>query len=90
MQRTLRIGWQHYDELEEVGEQLLREPMSAADFKCVLARLAPLPRGHPISRTLTAPAGESDETQMHPMMRLCFRCVECCKANAGAGERHRS
>lgn len=28
----------------------------------------------------------TSETQMHPMMRLCFRCAECCEADAGAGE----
>ncbi|MEJ7793350.1 MAG: DUF932 domain-containing protein [Gaiellaceae bacterium] len=45
--RTLRIAWRYYDELEEIGARLLREPMSAADFERFLGRLVPLPEPHP-------------------------------------------
>src|SRR4051794_136910 len=41
--RTLGIAWRYYDELEEIGGQLIRERMSAAEFERFLARLVPLP-----------------------------------------------
>jgi phage/plasmid-like protein (TIGR03299 family) len=41
--RTLGIAWQYYDELEEVGGQLIRERMSSAEFERFLAQLVPLP-----------------------------------------------
>ncbi len=41
--RTLGIAWRYYDELEEIGGRLIREPMSAAEFERFLAQLVPLP-----------------------------------------------
>lgn len=41
--RTLGIAWRYYDELEEVGGRLIREPMSGAEFERFLAGLVPLP-----------------------------------------------
>ena len=40
---TLGIAWRYYDELEEIGGRLIREPMSAAEFERFLAQLVPLP-----------------------------------------------
>jgi phage/plasmid-like protein (TIGR03299 family) len=41
--RTLGIAWRYYDELEEVGGQLIRERISPAEFERFLAQLVPLP-----------------------------------------------
>jgi phage/plasmid-like protein (TIGR03299 family) len=41
--RTLGIAWAYYDELEQVGGQLIRERMSGAEFERFLAQLVPLP-----------------------------------------------
>lgn len=41
--RTLGIAWRYYDELEEIGGRLIREPMSGAEFERFLAGLVPLP-----------------------------------------------
>src|SRR5215210_7436322 len=41
--RTLGIAWAYYDELETLGEQLIRERMDAGEFERFLARLVPLP-----------------------------------------------
>ena len=45
--RTLGIAWRYYDELEEVGGRLIREPLSAAEFERFLGRLVPLPEPRP-------------------------------------------
>ena len=41
--RTLGIAWRYYDELEQIGGQLIRERMSSAEFERFLAQLVPLP-----------------------------------------------
>ena len=43
--RTLGIAWRYYDELEQIGGQLIRERMSPAEFERFLAQLVPLPEG---------------------------------------------
>ena len=50
--RTLGIAWRYYDELEELGGRLIREPIGEGEFERFLARLVPLPdpvpdRGRP-------------------------------------------
>jgi phage/plasmid-like protein (TIGR03299 family) len=45
--RTLGIAWAYYDELEEIGGQLIRDRMDAAAFERFLARLVPLPEPKP-------------------------------------------
>src|SRR3954466_8712316 len=45
--RTLGIAWRYYDELEEVGGQLIGERMEAGEFERFLARLVPLPEPRP-------------------------------------------
>ena len=49
--RTLGIAWRYYDELEEIGGRLIREPMSGAEFERFLAR----------SRAAARAAGRPDE-----------------------------
>jgi hypothetical protein len=41
--RTLGIGWRYYDRLEQVGRELIRRPISGAEFERFLAQLVPLP-----------------------------------------------
>jgi hypothetical protein len=41
--RTLGIAWRYYDELEELGGQLIREALGEGEFERFLARLVPLP-----------------------------------------------
>jgi Domain of unknown function (DUF932) len=45
--RTLGIAWRYYDELERLGERLIRERMGASEFERFLARLVPLPEPKP-------------------------------------------
>ncbi len=45
--RTLGIGWRYYDELEALGDRLIREPLDAPSFERFLARLVPLPEPKP-------------------------------------------
>jgi phage/plasmid-like protein (TIGR03299 family) len=45
--RTLGIAWRYYDRLEETGERLIGERMSAAEFERFLTRLVPLPEPRP-------------------------------------------
>src|SRR5205823_8549239 len=45
--RTLGIAWRYYDELEEIGGQLIRERMDGGTFERFLARLVPLPEPKP-------------------------------------------
>jgi phage/plasmid-like protein (TIGR03299 family) len=42
--RTLGIAWRYYDRLEEIGRELIGQPMSGAEFERFLAQLVPLPR----------------------------------------------
>ena len=57
--RTLGIAWRYYDELEQVGGQLIREPMSAAEFDRFLSQLVPLPEPQPTRRTAGVRCGTS-------------------------------
>jgi phage/plasmid-like protein (TIGR03299 family) len=41
--RTLQVAWRYYDALEETGERLIREPLSAPAFERFLTQLVPLP-----------------------------------------------
>ncbi|GIU94223.1 MAG: hypothetical protein KatS3mg012_0680 [Gaiellaceae bacterium] len=41
--RTLGIAWRYYDELERLGERLIRERIDGREFERFLARLVPLP-----------------------------------------------
>ena len=41
--RTLGIAWRYYDELERVGDRLLRLAISRSEFETFVARLVPLP-----------------------------------------------
>jgi phage/plasmid-like protein (TIGR03299 family) len=41
--RTLGVAWRYYDELEELGGQLIRERIGEGEFERFLARLVPLP-----------------------------------------------
>jgi phage/plasmid-like protein (TIGR03299 family) len=41
--RTLGVAWRYYDELEEIGTQLIRRPMGEGEFEHFLARLVPVP-----------------------------------------------
>jgi phage/plasmid-like protein (TIGR03299 family) len=41
--RTLGVAWCYYDELEEIGGQLIRQRMGQGEFERFLARLVPLP-----------------------------------------------
>src|SRR5215210_5714998 len=41
--RTLGIAWRYYDELEELGGQLIRERIGEGEFERFLSRLVPLP-----------------------------------------------
>jgi phage/plasmid-like protein (TIGR03299 family) len=41
--RTLGVAWRYYDELEELGGRLIREPIGEGEFERFLARLVPLP-----------------------------------------------
>jgi phage/plasmid-like protein (TIGR03299 family) len=41
--RTLEIAWQYYDALEQTGERLIRQPLTAPAFDRFLAQLVPLP-----------------------------------------------
>ena len=52
--RTLGIAWRYYDELEELGGRLIREPMGEGEFERFLARLVPLPDPVPDRRTAGA------------------------------------
>jgi len=45
--RTLGIAWRYYDELEQIGGRLIRQPLSVAEFERFLARLVPLPEPRP-------------------------------------------
>ncbi|MGH3113307.1 MAG: DUF932 domain-containing protein, partial [Gaiellaceae bacterium] len=45
--RTLGIAWRYYDELEEIGGRLIREPIGESEFERFLARLVPLPEPRP-------------------------------------------
>jgi len=45
--RTLGIAWRYYDELEQVGERLLRERIGEGEFERFLAELVPLPPPQP-------------------------------------------
>ena len=45
--RTLGIAWRYYDELEEVGGQLIRHTLGESEFERFLARLVPLPERKP-------------------------------------------
>lgn len=45
--RTLGIAWRYYDELEEVGGQLIRQRLGESEFERFLARLVPLPEPKP-------------------------------------------
>jgi phage/plasmid-like protein (TIGR03299 family) len=45
--RTLRIAFRYYDELERVGRQLIREPISSSEFDRFLSRLVPHPTPKP-------------------------------------------
>lgn len=48
--RTLGIAWRYYDELEELGGRLLREPIGESEFERFVARLVPLPEARPDPR----------------------------------------
>jgi phage/plasmid-like protein (TIGR03299 family) len=41
--RTLGVAWRYYDELEEIGAQLIGRRMAEGEFERFLARLVPLP-----------------------------------------------
>jgi phage/plasmid-like protein (TIGR03299 family) len=41
--RTLGVAWRYYDELEEIGGQLIRRRIGEGEFERFLARLLPLP-----------------------------------------------
>ena len=41
--RTLGVAWRYYDELEEIGAQLIGRRMGDGEFERFLARLVPLP-----------------------------------------------
>jgi len=45
--RTLGIAWRYYDELEEVGGQLIRQRFGESEFERFLGRLVPLPEPKP-------------------------------------------
>jgi phage/plasmid-like protein (TIGR03299 family) len=45
--RTLRIAWRYYDQLEQLGAQLLRQRLDGREFERFLARLVPLPERAP-------------------------------------------
>src|SRR5919109_1930432 len=45
--RTIGIAWRYYDELEELGGHLIREPIGEGEFERFLARLVPLPQPVP-------------------------------------------
>jgi phage/plasmid-like protein (TIGR03299 family) len=45
--RTLGIAWRYFDELERLGERLIRERMDGREFERFLARLVPLPEPRP-------------------------------------------
>jgi phage/plasmid-like protein (TIGR03299 family) len=45
--RTLGIAWRYYDELEELGGQLIRERIGESEFERFLSRLVPLPEPRP-------------------------------------------
>jgi phage/plasmid-like protein (TIGR03299 family) len=45
--RTLGIAWRYYDELEQIGGQLIGERMSPAEFERFVAQLVPLPEPRP-------------------------------------------
>lgn len=45
--RTLGVAWRYYDELEEIGAQLIRRRMPEGEFERFLARLVPLPDPQP-------------------------------------------
>ena len=41
--RTLEIAWRYYDELERLGNRLIRKPLNLSEFDRFLVRLVPLP-----------------------------------------------
>lgn len=45
--RTLGVAWRYYDELEELGGRLIREPIGEGEFERFLGRLVPLPQPVP-------------------------------------------
>jgi phage/plasmid-like protein (TIGR03299 family) len=45
--RTLDIAWRYYDELERLGDRLIRERLTPGDFEHFLAHLVPLPDARP-------------------------------------------
>src|SRR6266511_1595602 len=45
--RTLGIAWRYYDQLEELGAQMIGERMEAGEFERFLGRLVPLPEPRP-------------------------------------------
>lgn len=45
--RTLGIAWRYYDNLRELGDRLIHQPVSGGEFDRFLARLVPLPEPKP-------------------------------------------
>jgi phage/plasmid-like protein (TIGR03299 family) len=45
--RTLGIAWRYYDQLERLGDRLIRERLDASAFERFLAQLVPLPEPRP-------------------------------------------
>jgi phage/plasmid-like protein (TIGR03299 family) len=45
--RTLAIAWRYYDQLEQLGNRLIRAPLGEQEFERFLARLVPLPAPPP-------------------------------------------